>query len=114
MPPIQQIVKALQDEARRQEGGAGPSGENADGEANRSGTPERPVNIAGRSLPLLFIRGADGIGYHSGRTITCENVFMDMNNPVNPQGGTPDAAWLAAAQSAAADDSIHGWTLRVL
>ena len=114
MPPIQQIVKALQDEVRRQEGSTRASGEEGDGEANRTGTPERPVNIAGRSLPLLFIRGADGIGYHSGRTITCENVFMDMNNPVNPQGGATDPAWLAAAQTAAADDSMHGWTLRVL
>lgn len=114
MPPIQQIVKALQDEVRRSQAGASESGEGGENEANGNSPPEGPINIAGRSLPLLFIRGADGIGYHSGRSVTCENVFMEMNNPVNPQGAPGEPAWLTAAQTAAADSSMHGWTLRVL
>lgn len=111
MPPINQIVKALQDEVRRQEAAA--KGESVE----QRSPPEEPVNIAGRSLPLLFIRGADGIGYHSGRTITCENLFqgMDLNNPV---GGGGDPQWIQAAQAAAAanagDNGIHGWSIRVL
>ncbi|KAL5535597.1 hypothetical protein ACEPAF_3691 [Sanghuangporus sanghuang] len=114
MPPIQQIVKALQDEARRSYGVTSDSVEGAENEVNGNSPPDGPVNIAGKSLPLLFIRGADGIGYHSGRSVTCENVFLEMNNPVNPQGPPGEPAWLSAAQSAAADSSMHGWTLRVL
>ncbi|KAG1784066.1 hypothetical protein EV702DRAFT_1176007 [Suillus placidus] len=81
-----------------------------------------PPSIAGRSLPLLFIRASDGIGYHSGRTISCENVFQAMElgpmapgGVLAPPGGSADASWLAAAQAAAAaDGGLHGWTLRVM
>ncbi|KAI5123772.1 hypothetical protein M0805_000361 [Coniferiporia weirii] len=116
MPPVQDIVKALQKEARRLQGVASASADGADPSGSGDDAAETPVNIAGRSLPLLFIRGADGVGYHSGRTITCENVFqgMDLNNPPAGPGGGPDPAWLAAAQAATADGGMHGWTLRVL
>ncbi|THH06813.1 hypothetical protein EW145_g3822 [Phellinidium pouzarii] len=114
MPPVQDIVKTLQKEARRQLNAANATVE--DGLHSGDSTPDPAINITGRSLPLLFIRGADGVGYHSGRTITCENVFqgMDLSNPPAGPGGGPDPAWLAAAQAATADGGMHGWTLRVL
>lgn len=112
MPPVQDIVKALQKEARRQQR-VQEVGEGAAEEAEQPGTP--PANITGRSLPLLFIRGADGVGYHSGRTLTAENMFqgIDLSNP--PVGaGAPDPTWVAAAQAAAADGGHYGWSIRVL
>jgi recombining binding protein (suppressor of hairless) len=68
---------------------------------------------------LLFIRPSDGVGYHSGRTIACENVFQTMNlgsmAGSAPGGGNIDTNWLAAAHAVAtADGSLHGWTLRVM
>ena len=115
MPPIPEIVKALQAEARRMGNGNPESA--ADGSVKISPTPDPSVDITGRTVPLLFIRGADGIGYHSGRTVACENLFqgIDLNNPQPNAGGPSDATWLAAAQAAAsADGGLHGWTLRVL
>lgn len=126
MPTIAKIIEVLQAEVKSQENNDGQRNHD---EANGSGAGDGNANegdgqlsaIAGRSLPLLFIRGADGIGYHSGRTIACENVFqgLDLSNPGANAGsapaGTPDAAWLAAAQAAAtADGGLHGWTLRIL
>lgn len=123
LPPIGDILKALQHEA-------GPSPTHSQpphGEAHDAPSATEdvessskaditPMSIAGRSLPLLFIRGLDGIGYHSGRTIACESFFqgMDLHNPAGAANPT-DGAWLAAAQAASAvDGGLHGWTLRVL
>jgi len=120
MPPLADVIKALEEDAL-------PS--NCDGETSQHSPHEasQPPNgassapsIAGRSLPLLFIRASDGVGYHSGRTIACENVFQSMDlgsmgNPPNPQAASIDTGWLAAAQAAAAaDGGMHGWTLRVM
>ncbi|KAF8078732.1 hypothetical protein FPV67DRAFT_1557973 [Lyophyllum atratum] len=126
MPPLGEVIKALDQDALPP---------NADGvESNHhspraaGGTPvpdvrnvpsQPPLSIAGRSLPLLFIRASDGVGYHSGRTIACENVFqsIDLGNMTgNPPVGTNiDTGWLAAAQAAAAaEGGMHGWTLRVM
>jgi len=146
MPPVQEVVKVLQAEAKR----LGivppslPSGENSEGlnggaedgekaneggEGGGAGAPpgmdgsDVAMSVAGRSLPLLFIRGADGIGYHSGRTIAVENVFHGMEAAQQqlgpPPPGSDSNAWMLAAQAAAAaaaaaDGGIHGWTLRVL
>lgn len=146
MPPVQEVVKVLQAEAKRlgivppppppQSGdgserqNGGPDGEKGGNEAGEAGGPPGmeetnvAMSIAGRSLPLLFIRGADGIGYHSGRTIAVENVFHGMEAAAQQQLGPPPPgsdsnAWMLAAQAAAAaaaaaDGGIHGWTLRVL
>lgn len=111
LPPVQDIVRALQDEAKR----AAPATENAESAGNGS-TPAEPasVDITGRTLPLLFIRGFDGVGYHSGRSVACENVFHGME--ITAQNSGNDATWLAAAQAAAqaAGTTDHGWTVRVI
>ncbi|KAI6047724.1 hypothetical protein EDC04DRAFT_2556190 [Pisolithus marmoratus] len=139
MPSLPEIIKALQEDVMPQNtlspGGSGPhmspSGTDAGGGqvdssgASGSHVPANasPPTIAGRSLPLLFIRAYDGVGYHSGRTIACENVFqsidlgvMAQGHVLSPPGGaTADPNWLAAAQAAAtAEGSLHGWTLRVM
>ncbi|KAF7784591.1 hypothetical protein Agabi119p4_756 [Agaricus bisporus var. burnettii] len=125
MPPLQDIIKAVEDDAlpphpeaqgNRQspEDGSAHEGRNGNGALPSSPAPPPPPSIAGRSLPLLFIRASDGIGYHSGRTIACDNVFqsVDLNAMANPQNGPPvDPSWLAAA---AAEGGLHGWTLRVM
>jgi recombining binding protein (suppressor of hairless) len=128
MPPLADVIKALEEDALPPNNDASGSSHHSPGPSDgshphdaRNGTGVPPPSIAGRSLPLLFIRATDGVGYHSGRTIACENVFQSMDlgsmasNPSNPAGGSIDTGWLAAAQAAAAaDGGLHGWTLRVM
>jgi len=130
MPPLGDVIKALEDDALPSNDDSTRSGQHSPHEASGSGSqqpvngagplPLPPPSIAGRTLPLLFIRASDGVGYHSGRTIACENVFQSMElgmagNPANPQAANIDTGWLAAAQAAAAaDGGLHGWTLRVM
>jgi len=124
LPPLADVIKALEDDALptphlSANGNKQSQSENAEGSS--APPPPLPIpSIAGRSLPLLFIRPTDGVGYHSGRTITCENVFQTMElggiagHQVNGPSGSVDANWIAAAQAAAAADGTHGWTLRVM
>ncbi|KAL4069699.1 hypothetical protein V8B97DRAFT_1968790 [Scleroderma yunnanense] len=131
MPSLLDIIKALQEDVPpnvlSQDGAGSSSGaDGTDGTvSNGSQVPSNapPPTMAGRSLPLLFIRSYDGVGYHSGRTVTCENVFQSMDlgamapgHVLPPPGGTtPDPNWLAAAQAAAsAEGGLHGWTLRIM
>ena len=106
MPPIAEVLKALEEDALPTSG-EGPSNSNENPEGPRTAPP---IPITGRSLPLLFIRASDGVGYHSGRTIACESVFsgLDLNGPSNTPGANIDTNWLTAAASDSA------WTLRVL
>jgi len=101
MPPVKDVMKALEEDALPPPSEAPPD----DGQS--TGAP----NIAGRSLPLLFIRASDGVGYHSGRTITCESIFPAMGMPP-PNVPNLDAAWLA--QAAADGANNLNYTLRVL
>ncbi|KAM6498392.1 hypothetical protein JOM56_006340 [Amanita muscaria] len=118
MPPLMEVIKALEEDAL-------PPPTDAPGSSNRrspegsEARPLHPSSIAGRSLPLLFIRSSDGVGYHSGRTITCESVFptIDLSTmaghpPTGP--GALDTNWLAAAQAAAVATEGSIWTLRVM
>lgn len=115
LPPITDIVKALEEDAA------------VSNDPSRSHTPVNvrppngtppprpppPASIGGRSLPLLFIRASDGIGYHSGRTIAVDNLFPGIDLHALPQQPTEgiDTNWLAAAHAAALNDG--GWQLRV-
>jgi recombining binding protein (suppressor of hairless) len=121
MPPLADVIKALEDDALPTPNVANGSKAQQSDAPNSEGSsapPPPPMpSIAGRSLPLLFIRASDGVGYHSGRTIACENVFqaMDLGSQVNGPSGNMDPNWIAAAQAAAAaDGGMHGWTLRVM
>jgi len=128
MPPLAGVINALKedvlspvDEAEDRAERGNDAQESREGERDTGITPAVvPQQIAGRSLQLLFIRASDGVGYHSGRTIACENVFegMSLNVISGGPGGSPsgiDQSWLAAAQAAAAvDGGLHGWTLRVM
>jgi recombining binding protein suppressor of hairless len=119
MPPIAEVIKALEEDAIPTDvSGSKPAqegGENPDGSAGPPVPPPPP--IAGRSLPLLFIRSYDGVGYHSGRTIACDPVYhsLDLAAVANGPNGM-DPQWLAAAQAAAAAGAgeLQGWTLRVM
>jgi recombining binding protein suppressor of hairless len=128
MPPLADVINALKEdvlppiddrEDRAESGNTAPESREGDRDSGIAPTVV-PQQLAGRSLPLLFIRSLDGVGYHSGRTIACENVFENMSLNVigGGPGGTPsgiDQGWLAAAQAAAAvDGGLHGWTLRVM
>jgi recombining binding protein (suppressor of hairless) len=128
MPPLADVINALKedvvpsaDEAEDRTERGNSAQESGEGERDSGISPAVvPQQVAGRSLPLLFIRALDGVGYHSGRTIACENVFENMTLNVigGGPGGSPngiDQSWLAAAQAAAAvDGGLHGWTLRVM
>jgi recombining binding protein (suppressor of hairless) len=121
MPALADVIKALEEDALPSSSDDAPSnGRPSPPSDNAQANGLPPPSIAGRSLPLLFIRPIDGVGYHSGRTIACENVFQNLEmgnmggNPSNA-GGNVDTGWLAAAQAAAsADGGLHGWTLRVM
>ncbi|GLB36045.1 putative LAG1, DNA binding [Lyophyllum shimeji] len=134
MPPLAEVIKALEQDAlppstegvevnhaspRPADGAPTPDARSGPSQPQPPPPPPPPLSIAGRSLPLLFIRAADGVGYHSGRTIACENVFQSIDlgnmaaNPAVP--ANIDTGWLAAAQAAAAaEGGMHGWTLRVM
>ncbi|KAG2154735.1 hypothetical protein DEU56DRAFT_725506 [Suillus clintonianus] len=134
LPSLPEIIKALEEDVmtpsvmtsdgliHRQSSQHNEHGAPLDGPNGNGSQSHPPPSIAGRNLPLLFIRASDGIGYHSGRTISCENVFQAMElgsmapgSVLAPPGGSADANWLAAAQAAAAaDGGLHGWTLRVM
>ncbi|KAF8167794.1 hypothetical protein B0H34DRAFT_779406 [Crassisporium funariophilum] len=125
MPPLADVIKALEDDALPTAGGGLESHKSRSPESLSRDAPSAPPppmpTITGRSLPLLFIRASDGVGYHSGRTIACENVFQGMDlggiaaNQGNGSAGNIDTGWIAAAQAAAAvDGGMHGWTLRVM
>ncbi|KAJ6621626.1 hypothetical protein B0H10DRAFT_2162994 [Mycena sp. CBHHK59/15] len=122
MPPLPDVIKALEEDAlpTTSDDAASNNRHSPSDNAPPNGAVP-PASIAGRSLPLLFIRPTDGVGYHSGRTIACENVFQSLEmggmggNPSNGPGGNVDTGWLAAAQAAAAaEGGLHGWTLRVM
>lgn len=127
MPPVADIIKVLEDEVRRTEAGNGSGHDEGNASGSGEGSPTArevsPSALAGRSLPLLFIRGADGVGYHSGRTVSCEDIFqrIDLNNPgAATNGSSPNAAestWVAAAAAQAAASpggGLRSWTLRIL
>jgi len=121
MPPLLEVIKALEEDALPppSDGPGTSSRRSPEGSDARPSGPPHPSSFAGRSLPLLFIRSSDGVGYHSGRTITCESVFqsidlssMATHPPAGP--GTLDTNWLAAAQAAAVATEGSIWTLRVM
>lgn len=114
MPPVADILKALREDAVPPPGEVAGDSSQSDPSGQRTGDLVR--DIAGRSLPLLFIRSYDGVGYHSGRVVAADNVLhaMDLSNPVRPNN--EHGGWLVAAQAAArlTDDTVHGWNLKVL
>lgn len=127
LPTIEGVIKALEQDAlppHQESGASDQPSPRTDGSAPevRNGPAQPPMTIAGRSLPLLFIRASDGVGYHSGRTITCDPVYspLDLQNMVGtaPVGPGLDAGtWMAAAQAAVAENGMNGmagWQLRVM
>ncbi|KAL4241768.1 Su(H) family protein [Abortiporus biennis] len=124
MPAIGDVIKALEEDATTPSGDDSPGRSRTSQNGESSSGSQIPKaadaqSIAGRSLPLLFIRSLDGVGYHSGRAVACENVFQSMDlagmGGTNPTTGSIDTGWLAAAQAAATvEGGLHGWTLRVI
>jgi recombining binding protein (suppressor of hairless) len=130
IPPMPDVLKALEEDAlppnNDDTGNGQPTQPGTEDSVSGSqqhhgnGSAVPPPSIAGRSLPLLFIRASDGVGYHSGRTIACENVFQALDLSLGPSSGSPssehiETGWLTAAQAAASvDTALHGWTLRVM
>lgn len=129
MPSIGDVINALAEDAAYAARGAasaegGSPGATAKDDVDEHAGKDKPPPplpphaLLGRTLPLLFIRARDGVGYHSGRTIALENVFAQME--MNPHGPPPpgvDPGWIAAAQAAAGGPSgmeMSGWTLRVM
>jgi recombining binding protein (suppressor of hairless) len=123
IPPMADILKAMEEDALPPDGDESGSriAENGQARVGQNGSQVPPSSIAGRTLPLLFIRAHDGVGYHSGRTVACENMYQTVDlgslggNPSNPAGASIDSGWLAAAQAAAAAErGLHGWTLKIM
>ncbi|KAJ3509799.1 hypothetical protein NLJ89_g5023 [Agrocybe chaxingu] len=110
MPPLADVVKALEDDALPTPINAPDTGKGQASEASTSeGTSEPPgpppapsmASIAGRSLPLLFIRASDGVGgWILGGIAT---------NQANGSAGNIDTGWIAAAQAAAVADGGDAW-----
>jgi recombining binding protein suppressor of hairless len=115
MPELKEVLKALADESspilrRTSESREGSSSPNASGDVAAEQPLPKPEDLAGRSLPLLFIRAYDGVGYHSGRNIAIENVLNQYDLAKGAPPGV-DGNWLAAATGAT---ELGGWMIRVL
>jgi recombining binding protein suppressor of hairless len=122
MPDIATVINALSEDLLPAIGNGGMPDERRDGEngtvggvkADGTGAAPAPpppsTALAGRTLPLLFVRPSDGIGYHSGRTIALENVFAQIEHGTQ----AVDAAWLSVAQQAVGGGQYAGWQLRVM
>lgn len=121
LPTIAEVVKALKEDAippHQEHPGLGLRN------GDSSGDPHLKTDnsiLVGRSLPLLFIRSYDGVGYHSGRSIACENMLqrLDLGNPGHPASSLPrpDSGWNANTVQvlAAADDTgLQEWALKVI
>jgi recombining binding protein (suppressor of hairless) len=116
LPDLQDIIKAVDEDLPKAAlGDATPEPERAqdvgEGGPESSDPPEQNTLVqpfVGRSLPLLFIRPCDGVGYHSGRSIVVENLFVQ----IHLHNGTPsvDPAWLRDAMGG----DMGRWTVRVL
>lgn len=115
MPPMQEVLKALLEDALGSRDVR--SSEPGNSESAGSSAKVDPNSLAGRSLPLLFIRTYDGVGYHSGRAVQAENVFQNID--LRDGSNVMDGSFLAAATQAAnaamtVDGGLHGWALRVI
>lgn len=109
LPPIQDIVRALEDDATL------PTGPPTNGERRSSPTngeaASRPDlrTISGRNLPLLFIRSFDGVGYHSGRAIVVDNMFVAPD-----MAGIGGIDQMTAPPTFFGGNNLNGWALRVV
>lgn len=111
MPSLTEILKAIDEEvaaAAAPEISQGTSDKPDSGE-NGALAPAHIASFPDRSLPLLFVRASDGIGYHAGRSIACD-LFPAQAVDMPIQG--LDTNW----QSQLPDPSIGGgqWALRII
>ncbi|PCH33857.1 hypothetical protein WOLCODRAFT_22297 [Wolfiporia cocos MD-104 SS10] len=104
LPSKGEVLKALEEDA------IPAASEVADGSRLQS----KADRLSGRSLPLLFIRAYDGIGYHSGRAMTCEYLFKDMDQAIPRTGNGENGDWMAAQAVEAAEANLNNWTYRVI
>ncbi|KAH9944135.1 uncharacterized protein BXZ73DRAFT_39580 [Epithele typhae] len=112
LPSMRDILQAIQDDAIPDPTGD-PGKQRTPRDKNELGFDTFGRDVAGRSLPLLFIRSYDGVGYHSGRVIAAENVLHNMEMSPRPPGEVGEE-WLAAAREAADMAPHNGWSLKVL
>jgi recombining binding protein (suppressor of hairless) len=106
MPPIQDVMKNLEEQLTPPSNPTETKPPSEEGSSSDGTRPHPSMALSGRGLPLLFIRSSDGIGYHSGRTLACENVFHNLG-PIAAPNATGETNWLTTAVA-------EGWTLRVL
>ncbi|KAF9819934.1 hypothetical protein IEO21_01795 [Rhodonia placenta] len=105
LPHKSDVMKALEEDA------VPPAGESGDVAANR--TQSKVERLSGRSLPLLFIRAFDGVGYHSGRAVACEYIFKAVDL-LTPPPGEDEREWVAEQAAQAAENNLNSWAFRVL
>ncbi|KAI0080290.1 hypothetical protein K474DRAFT_301037 [Panus rudis PR-1116 ss-1] len=93
LPPIIDILRAMSEAATT------PTEDSADKQPSPYDENWKPDYMAlrGRTLPLLFIRSHDGVGYHSGRAIT-------LYHPL--QSGTYELSGM--------EPMSHGWVPQVV
>ncbi|KZT05872.1 uncharacterized protein LAESUDRAFT_759772 [Laetiporus sulphureus 93-53] len=106
MPSKGEMLKALEEDAL-------PTNEEA-ADAAAGKQRSKPERISGRSLPLLFIRAYDGVGYHSGRAIACEYLFKDMDIGVSSTTNGEKRDWAAETAQHLSENSLHNWIFRVM
>jgi recombining binding protein (suppressor of hairless) len=106
MPPIQDVMKNLEEQLTPPSNPTETKPPSEEGSSSDGTRPHPSMALSGRGLPLLFIRSSDGIGYHSGRTLACENVFHNLG-PIAAPNANGETNWLTTAVA-------EGWTLRVL
>jgi len=142
LPPISDIVKNLQESMAHMTGdgmmrppppparggdsinmnmnrrdGPSDSGSTSDGGGGGGPNdeipgPENGGPMPGQALPLLFIRGSDGMGYHSGRSIACDHIYPEVS--IEGMHGRAGADGRSAADGTWLSGNTGGWQLRVL
>ncbi|KZV75477.1 hypothetical protein PENSPDRAFT_571345 [Peniophora sp. CONT] len=114
LPTLAEVVAALAESPAPDADDPPKEGEASAPAPVVNGNPQ-PSDVAGRTLPLLFIRSSDGVGYHSGRTITVENVFQGIDLMAGAPGNE-NGEWLGAdgQMHAAGTLGSYAWSLRVL
>ncbi|KAL9940033.1 hypothetical protein V8E36_000738 [Tilletia maclaganii] len=117
--PIQAAAVAAAAAASALNGSGGP-GEYGSGPSSSSGAAMPPPNAPGDAtahvplyLPLLFVRGSDGTGYHSGRHIACEDIVSLMQTATQDTSAADALQNLAMHQPPGGPES-ETWSLRVV
>ncbi|KAE8233272.1 hypothetical protein CF326_g1686 [Tilletia indica] len=96
-----------------EEGGGGGAGTSSAGAEAGGLGPDDPSGHVPQYLPLLFVRGSDGTGYHSGRHIACEDIVSLVQSAAHDPSAA-DALHNLSMHQPPGGPETETWSLRVV